>query len=154
MIQRIQTIYMLISAISSGFLIKGGIVNFIDKAGQKYFTGFSGIYKLNESGNELVTRSVPLSVLIIMIPVLSVITTLIFKYRRVQKVLSLVLVTFSACLIILLTYYSIFLITNYDTQLVPGVKMLLPLIILITALLAYLGISKDDRIVKSYDRLR
>ena len=154
MIQRIQTFYLLISAISSGFLIKGGILNFIDKTGQKYFTGFSGIYKLNESGNELVTSSVPLSVLIILIPVLSVITTLIFKYRRIQKVLSMVLVTLSVCLIILLTYYSFFLVKNYDTQLVPGVTMVLPLIILITALLAYIGISRDDRIVKSYDRLR
>jgi hypothetical protein len=154
MIQRIQTIWLLISAISSGFLMTGGIVNFMDKAGQKYFTGFSGIYKLNESGTELITGSVPLATLIIMIPVLSVISILLFKSRRIQKVLTLILITFSLCLIILVTYYSYILIKNYDTELVPGVKMVIPLIILIAAILSYCGISKDDRLVKSYDRLR
>jgi len=154
MIQRIQTIWLLISAISSGFLIKGGIVNFIDKTGQKYFTGFSGIYKLNESGQEIVTSSTPLAVLIILIPLLSLISILFFKSRRIQKVLTLILVTLSLCLIILVTYYSYMLIKSYDTELVFGIKMVIPLIILIAVILAYRGISSDDRLVKSYDRLR
>ena len=154
MIQRIQTIWLLISAISSGFLIKGGIVNFIDKTGQKYFTGFSGIYKLTESGQEIVTSSVPLAVLIILIPLLSLISILFFKSRRIQKVLTLILVTLSLCLIILVTYYSYMLIKSYDTELVFGIKMVIPLIILIAVILAYRGISSDDRLVKSYDRLR
>ncbi len=154
MIQRIQTIWLLISAISSGFLIKGGIVNFIDKTGHKYFTGFSGIYKLNESGQEIVTSSVPLAVLIILIPLLSLISILFFKSRRIQKVLTLILVTLSLCLIILVTYYSYILMKSYDTEFVFGIKMVLPLIILIAVILAYRGISSDDRLVKSYDRLR
>ena len=154
MIQRIQTIWLLISAISSGFLIKGGIVNFIDKTWQKYFTGFSGIYKLTESGQEIVTSSVPLAVLIILIPLLSLISILFFKSRRIQKVLTLILVTLSLCLIILVTYYSYILMKSYDTELVFGIKMVVPLIILIAVILAYRGISSDDSLVKSYDRLR
>lgn len=154
MIQRIQTIWLLISAISSGFLMTGGIVNFIDKAGQQYFTGFSGIYKLNDSGSDLIAISVPLAAIIILIPVLSVISILLFKSRRIQKVLTLIIITFSLCLIILVTYYSYILMKNYSTELVPGVKIVIPLIILIAAILSYRGISKDDRLVKSYDRLR
>ena len=154
MIQRIQTIWLLISAISSGFLMKGGIINFIDKSGQKYFTGFLGIYKLTESGQELITSSIPIAAIIILVPLLSVITILFFKSRRIQKVLTLILVTLSLCLIILVTYYSYILMKNYDTELVPGVKMIIPLIILIAVFLAYKGISRDDHIVKSYYRLR
>ena len=154
MIQRIQTIWLLISVISSGFLMKGGIVNFMDKAGQKYFTGFSGIYKLSDSGSDLITSSVPLAAIIIIIPVLSFISILLFKSRPIQKVFTLILITFSLCLIILVTYYSNIIMKNYDTELVPGIKMVIPLIILIAAILSYRGISKDDRLVKSYDRLR
>ena len=154
MIQRIQTVWLLISTISSGFLMAGGIVNLADSAGQKYFTGFAGIYKFTDSGSELIARSVPLAVLIILIPVLSVISALLFKSRRIQKVFTLILFTFSLCLIILVTYYSYIVMKNYRAELVPGLKMVIPLIILIAVTLAYRGISRDDRHVKSYDRLR
>jgi len=154
MIQRIQTIWLMISAISSSFLIKGGIVNFISKEGQKYFTGFSGLYKLNGHEDVLITGSVPLSVLIILIPALSVISILLFKWRRIQKILILMVISLSLCLIILVTYYSYILMKNYDAALVPGVKMVMPVIITIASILAYRGILKDDRLVKSYDRLR
>jgi hypothetical protein len=154
MIQRIQTIWLLITAISSLSLIKGGIINMIDTAGQKYYTSFSGAFKLSSSGPELITGSLSLSALIIIIPVLSVITLLLFKRRRIQKVLALVLVSLSSCLIILIAYYSIMLIRNYDCELIPGFRMLFPLIILITGILAYKGISGDENLIRSYDRLR
>jgi hypothetical protein len=154
MIQRIQTIWLLVSMISSGFLMKGGIINFISNAGQKYFTGFSGTYKLGGSGNELISGSIPLAALIILIPILSVISILLFKSRRIQKIVTFFVILLSLSLVILVTYYSYVLMKNYNTEIVPGLKMVLPLIILIAAILAYVGISRDDRLVKSYDRLR
>ncbi len=154
MIQRIQSIWLLISAIASGFLVKGGIINFIDATGQKYFTGFSGISKFADTGQELIVRSIPLAALIIVIILLSVVSILLFKSRQVQKVFTLVLVALSLCLIILVTYYSYILLKNYGAELIPGFKMALPVIILIAAILAYRGILRDDRLVKSYDRLR
>lgn len=154
MIQRIQTIWLLISAISSGFLMKGGIVYFVAKTGLKYFTGFSGIFKLTDSGQELIKGSIPLSLIIILIPIASVISILLYKSRRIQKLLALILIAFAICTIGLLTFYSFLLIKNYDTGLVPGIKMFIPIIILIASILAYRGIIKDDRLVKSYDRLR
>jgi hypothetical protein len=43
---------------------------------------------------------------------------------------------------------------NYAAEIVPGIKMVIPFIIMIAAILAYRGIASDDRLVKSYDRLR
>jgi hypothetical protein len=154
MIQRIQTIWLLISAISSGFLMKGGITYFTDKAGESYFTGFSGIYKLSGSGHELITTSIPLAALIIAIPLLSVVSIFLFKSRRIQKVVTMVVIAFSLCLIILVIFYSYLIMKNYSAEFVPGVKMVIPLIIMSAAALAYRGITGDDRLVKSYDRLR
>jgi hypothetical protein len=154
MIQRIQTLWLLLSAILSGFLMNGAIVNFIDKAGIRYFTGFSGIYKITDSGKELLIPSVPMAALIILVPILSVFCTLIFKNRKIQKIVTLVLFAFSFCLTILVIYYSILTMNKYNAELVPGIKMAIPLIIMISVSLAYRGISKDDRLVKSYDRLR
>lgn len=134
--------------------MKGGVVNFIDGAGEKYFTGFSGIYKLAGTVQELIVRSIPLSVLIVLIPVLSVVSIFLFKSRQIQKVMTLVLVTLSICLIIMVTYYSYILMKNYAAEIVPGIKIVIPFIILIAAVLANRGIARDERLVKSYDRLR
>jgi uncharacterized membrane protein (DUF485 family) len=78
----------------------------------------------------------------------------LFKNRKIQKVFSLILITLSLCLIILVAFYSWLLIKNYQTELVAGCKMAIPVIMLIASILAYRGISNDDRLVKSYDRLR
>jgi amino acid transporter len=64
------------------------------------------------------------------------------------------IIGFSICLIILVSYYSYLIVRYYNAELIPGIKMFFPLIILVTALLAYRGISKDENLVKSYDRLR
>jgi hypothetical protein len=154
MIQRIQSVWLLISAILSLLLIKGGIVYFTGDTSAKYYLSFSGLYKLNNSGSELLTGSFSLSALIILIPVLSFITIFLFKKRRIQKIFSLILVAFSLCLLILIFYYSYLMIKNEGTQLVLGIKMFFPLIILLTSFLGYRGISKDESLVKSYDRLR
>jgi hypothetical protein len=36
----------------------------------------------------------------------------------------------------------------------PGYRIIMPLLSLIFLVLAYLGVKKDDELVKSYDRLR
>lgn len=154
MIQRIQTIWLLLSTLCSGLLLRGSIINFVDGSDQKYFTGFSGIFRLNAQGMELIDRSIPLSALIILISVFSVISILLYKSRRFQKIVTLIIIGFALCLIIVLIYHSFIVIKKYSAELVPGIKMFLPLIVLIAATLAYRGISKDDRLVKSYDRLR
>ncbi len=154
MIQRIQTIWLLLSAILSGFLTRGGIVNFIDKSGQKFYTGFAGIYKQIENGTEALRSSIPMASLIVLIPLISLIVIFLYKNRKLLKVFNLVLISLSLCLIILVIFYSHILSRGYGAALVPGVKMTFPPLILIFEVLAYSGISKDDRLVKSYDRLR
>ena len=134
--------------------MNGGITNFIGKSGEKFYTGFSGMYKLTDSGHELIFRSALLSALIILIPILSVISILFFKSKRIQKTLVFIGIVISFCLIITVTYYSCILVKNNRAELVPGIKMIIPLIILLAGILAYMGVLKDDRLVKSYDRLR
>jgi hypothetical protein len=65
-----------------------------------------------------------------------------------------VLIVFEVLLILTSAYYSYVVISNYEGSLTPGLKMILPLILLILSFLAYRGIKKDELLVKSYDRLR
>jgi len=54
----------------------------------------------------------------------------------------------------LLGYYSYSIIDKYNASIDPGLKMIFPILILVFNILAYFGIRKDERLVKSYDRLR
>ena len=60
----------------------------------------------------------------------------------------------SVVLILVSVYYSYIVISRYNTSIVAGFKMAVPVVILILSVLAYRGIRKDDNLVKSYDRLR
>lgn len=154
MIQRIQTIWLIITTLLSGFLMKGPIINFSANNELTLYLSFTGIHNYKYSGPELLTGSIALSAVIILIPVISVLTIFLYKRRRIQKVVSLVAVTFSVCLLILLSYYTYLAIKNYSAVLVPGIKMFLPFAIVIFSFLGYKGISSDDNLVRSYDRLR
>jgi len=154
MIQRIQTIWLAISAISCGFLLKGGIVYFMTGTGEGYFINIFGINRINDSVNELISGSHLLTALLGLTLVFSVIAIFFFKSRKTQKKYTLLVVGLSVLLLTLLIYQSFRIISIYNAEIIVGVKMFLPLIILISAIMAYRGISKDDNLVKSYDRLR
>jgi hypothetical protein len=54
----------------------------------------------------------------------------------------------------MMLYYLFWVIGKYHSELIPGFKMFVPLVILVFGILAYVGIKKDENLVKSYDRLR
>jgi uncharacterized membrane protein len=102
----------------------------------------------------MIDKLLPLSVLIILIPAISLITIFIFKNRKLQLLFSLFMVILAAVFLIASMYVSFRIVSKFDARLIPGFKMILPLAILIFSILASRGIKKDDQLVKSYDRLR
>ena len=95
-----------------------------------------------------------LSPFIILIIVLSVITILLFKKRNLQLVLGKLLILLVIAFIVVSGSFVYTLMTKYNSVIIPGFKMVIPLLQLILSVLAYRGIRKDDNLVKSYDRLR
>jgi glucan phosphoethanolaminetransferase (alkaline phosphatase superfamily) len=155
MIQRIQSIYLFLTTVLSFLFLKGGIIIFINGTGDTLKLTFSGIVKLSgDNASELIYKSLPVAILIIAIAVLSLITIFLFKKRNIQIMLTGLLIGFISALIIACGYYSWLIITKQNSELVPGIRMVLPVVMLILAILAYRGIKKDDQLVKSYDRLR
>lgn len=155
MIQRLQSVYMFLTTLLSLLFLKGSILNFSDKTGSVIKVTFAGILKNTGGQNfELIEKLLPLSVFIILIPALSLITIFIFKNRKIQLLLSLFVIILISGFILLSIYYSWFIISDFRVDLVPGFKMIIPVVILILAVFAFRGIRKDDRLIKSYDRLR
>ena len=155
MIQRIQSIYFSLITLLSLVFIPGSFLNFANSTGAVIKITFNGIVRdrIGQS-QELVEKLLPLSVLIILIPVVSLIAIFIFKNRKLQLRFSLFLVIIAAVFLIASIHVSFRIVSKFDVRLIPGFKMILPLVILVLSILAYRGIKKDDQLVKSYDRLR
>ena len=155
MIQRTQSIYLLLTTLLSLLFLKGSFLNFIEKSGTVIKITFNGIARdAGGQGQELIEKLLPVSAFIILIPVFSLLTIFIFKNRKIQLRFALSVIIFIIGFIFVLIYYSWIVITEYRAEIVLGFKMAIPLLMLIFAVLAYRGIKKDDLLIKSYDRLR
>lgn len=155
MINRIQSLYLLLTTLLSGLFLKGSFLSFINNMGSEFIINFKGIYQTTgEQEFVLIEKLIPLSVIFILIPVFSILAILLFKNRGRQRFITLIVIILASGLIVILTYYGISVVQSYKTTLVLNVKMFLPLLILILSILAYRGIKKDENLIKSYDRLR
>jgi hypothetical protein len=155
MIQRIQSIYLALTALLSLTILKGDFLNFIDKSGTLFKITFNGIVRdTGGKGSEIIEKLLPLSVIIVLIPVISLVTIFLYKKRNIQLLFTLILIIIISGLIVISSLYSLSIISKYGVEFKPGIKMIVPVIMLILSILAYRGIMKDDLLVKSYDRLR
>ncbi|MCE5347972.1 MAG: DUF4293 domain-containing protein [Bacteroidales bacterium] len=154
MIQRIQTIWLSLIAIFSALLCFGNITSFTDNSGNELYMNFSGIFKSSANGTVLLEKTTPVSILLVAIIVMSIITILLFKKRNLQIKVTMAIIAISICLICCVAFFSFNVIKTYNAELVPGFKILVPLIIIVFAFLSYKGIKKDQDLISSYDRLR
>src|SRR5664280_1279379 len=155
MIQRIQSVYLFIMALLSSLLIPGSFLNFTEKTGSVIRVSFNEVVRYNAGkATELVEKLLPLSVLIVLIPVISLVTIFFFKKRKFQLQLSRFLILLAGILVVVIIHVCLSIVTKFDAEIISGFKMILPVLILIISILAYRGIRKDDQLVKSYDRLR
>lgn len=151
MIQRIQTVYLLLTTLVAALFLSGSIICF-DNGATLRLTAITE--KIAGAGFEKFESIWPLTALFIIVPILSFLLIFLYKGRKVQMRLSLLLV-----LLILLTigvcgYYVWNYLKTSQTNITFSYKLILPLLMLIFSILAYRGIRKDEEIVRSYDRLR
>lgn len=136
MIQRVQTLYMLISA-----LLMGGLYMWFP------------VLK-NTSGELLFERSEPLFFALIFLSIaLSIISILRYKKRKNQFVLNRLNIISNFILLGVFVYRSL-IVSGEDLISEKGIGMFLPVLSIVFLVLANRAIQKDERLVKSVDRLR
>ena len=155
MIQRIQSLYLFLTILFSVLFLNGSIIKFIDKSNSALTINLTGINKAVEgAGYEQIEKSLLLSGVLLIVPALSVITLLLFKKRKLQIRFAMGLIFMIVIQISAIVYYSYSVISNNNADIVPEIKLLLPVLMLICSCFAYAGIKKDEELIKSYDRLR
>jgi hypothetical protein len=136
MLQRIQTVYMIISALLMGAM----------------YVWFPEI--LDELGDTVISKGEPLVFGLIFASIaLAVISILSFKKRQLQFVLNRLNIILNFVLLGVFVYRSLTL-SGETLVSEKGIGVLLPIISIVFLVLANKAIKKDEDLVKSVDRLR
>lgn len=160
MIQRIQTVYMVLAIVAVVLCMCNPIGKFLaeDSTPEAYLYN---LWLSVEQGGNTVHKVMPWASLFALLALIAtVLTGAIFMYKK--RALQMRMVSFS--MIMLVAYYiagiACILLTNHNLGLPlfstfrPDVWMGLPLVALILSYLAFRGILKDQLLIKSLDRLR
>lgn len=152
MLQRIQTIYLAGSLLLVALLLNLPLITLTDAAGKLYTLTVSGLAE--ENGTQVV-RGIYAAIMYGLIGLLILVSIFMYSRRPLQMrivLISLLLFIGSYGMV----YYSYILISSKVAISLASmhIALVFPLIGAILQFLAYKGISRDDKLVKSYDRLR
>lgn len=147
MIQRIQTVYLFISALLIGLLFLFPFAE-IAKDGSIYLFNFKGILLdgvLKENG-------IAISVLMVVIVALHGFAIFSYKNRKRQKMIVIFTILMMLGLFGLFIFFTYFSFSG--AQISFEMSVVLPLVAIIIDYLAIRAINKDEALIRSIDRIR
>jgi hypothetical protein len=155
MIQRIQTVYLLAIVVLSGFVIFSPLADLINKVDNLiYLVNFKGISLVQPTGNIIVSRIWGLTSVSSVVPIIALITIFSFKNRVKQIRLTVINMLFIISFYFFLLLYLWPACQQLHTDWHLRIVTVFPLVNLILSYLAIGSIGKDEKLVKSLDRLR
>lgn len=152
MIQRIQSIYLVLAALVYATMLKLPLVEMLtEESGTVRYL----VQGFTDSNNTVIASTIALKVLVIAITLFATFSIFLFKKRPLQIRLTIYSILLSLGFYGLLFFY----LGDFKKQLTVTSSafqagIVFPLVGIILLFLAFRGIQKDDALVKSYDRLR
>ena len=150
MIQRIQTVWLLLAAIISALLLLDWHTGYVFMADIPQ--GFGSVVK-----RLTVTEHFPSLIIAVVMLLVPFIAIFMFKDRKRQRMMTIVSIL--ACI----SFISVNLmrIENFKNETAPtptngsyDVGSVIPAVVIVLLILAIRGINKDEKLIKSMDRLR
>ena len=143
MLQRIQTLYLLISSILSGGIVF--ILSFWYNNGKEIYL-LDLLYETN-------WMLISLPVAFVISSVMSLISIFLYKNRKKQIVLNRFNIVVNFYLLGIIVY-QLLIISGESKISEKGIGLIVPVLAVVLLALATKAILKDDKLVKSVDRLR
>lgn len=155
MIQRIQTLYMFLSAILGGLLFAFNLASF-DYGDVMMNLSILGVDNQLDATYFGSTYTWPLAVLAVLMTVLPVITSFLYKKREVQvKLCQLEMLLNVIFVVLVFLYYVSDVQETINAEIaIYRIGIYFPLASMIFSLLAIRGVKKDIELLKSVDRIR
>lgn len=152
MIQRIQTVYLLISLIAWTLLFFNPVAGFTNEIGGPWVLNCDGIKEFESA--KVVMGALPMLILFILVEILAVISVLLYRRRALQLQATLL-----NMMLQILSYGIIALYALQGKNLLHAKVSLLffiamPLVAAVFSFLAFRGIRRDMLVLRALDRLR
>ena len=147
MIQRIQTVYLLLAGIITASLFFFDFAELAVDSELLVFNAF-GILK----GEEIIISGIPVQFFIALVTILHIVIIFMYKKRIRQMRMTVFTIILLMGLLAFLFYFSYFAFE--DSSVVYKIPMSFPLIAIILDYLAIRGIGKDEALVRSMNRIR
>ena len=153
MIQRIQSIYILIVAALFGSLFFIPISKLVIE-NEIVTLNLQQLSIQSATQSETIQTLFPTLTLAILIIILAFVTLFLYKNRGLQmRLISYNTILISA-IFILFAYYIYKITIDYSSNFSFSIGFIIPIIAIIFNTLAYRRIKRDDELVKSIDRIR
>jgi len=153
MIQRIQTLYLLLALILTVTLFFSPVAEILTGNNQLLVFKSSGLF--DAETDEIIIKTVPVTILLAIITSLYSFGILLYKRRILQGRICVFNILLLFGLAGMLFYYLNFVFRRVDiTGSTFQIAALFPVICIILTYLAYRGIRRDERIVRSADTIR
>ncbi len=154
MLQRIQTLYLLAVLILLSVMAFFPMLEF-ESATQAHQLTIKGLQEiLSDSPSILIERTWTLSLLLIIIPIITLITINIYKHRILQIRLTVFNTVLMLGFYALLLFYRYIFVEQLTSEAYFHWTVIFPAISVIFNILAIIAIGKDEALVKSLNRLR
>jgi len=153
MIQRVQSIYLLIASIIMSLLFLKSIV--LVKISGTIPEQRKSLAYFGDEILDIYDHSV-LIILTSLIVLISLVTIFLFRNRKLQILLSRIAMLISFVFLILSIYLAYTDLQPYieSLRIAPALGIFIPFITIILLILSVQGIKKDEKLVRSMDRLR
>ena len=155
MLQRIQTVYLLIIVVLSGITLFIPNVQFLSNPGNpEYVLNLKGLYGVTENAKILMQDVWVLTTIKTLIALIALYTIFIYK----KRILQIRLTIFN--MVLMMGYYPILFIylwlikSNLKIEYLIGFVTVFHVINIVLSVLAIRAIGRDEALVKSLNRLR
>lgn len=155
MIQRIQTLYLLLVVILSGIVLFSAFAGFANTTDAlNYVVNYKGIFLVQANGNQFLQNVWGVTALASIIPLVALVTIFLYKKRSLQIKLSIFNIVLMAAYYGALFFYLWQFGSVYHADWFLEVVTAFPLVNVILSALAIRSIRKDEALIKSLNRLR
>ena len=153
MIQRVQSVYLIISAIITLLIFYFPIAD-LTTATETYSFWYRGLYGILLDKEVLIEHSTPLAILYLLTLMLIISTIFLYKLRPVQMKLCFINIILTIICVGLTLVYLFIVYSDFKANVQFKLFALLPFVSVFFLYMAYRGIKKDEELVKSVDRIR
>lgn len=149
MIQRIQTVYLLISVLLIGSMFFLPLATLINDAND-----FTLLYRGLDDGKELIIPTVALAILLSVATLVSFVTIFFYKKRMLQIRLCGLNMGFLIGSSGMIYFLGSQMAKELSAEVAYKIPFIFPIVALILTFLAIRSIGKDEALIKSMDRIR